>query len=70
MVVGVFAGSRNTAGYSIQIVGAEEQGGALVVRYTETAPAPTAVLAQVITSPYHLVAVPKFAGTVRFEKTQ
>jgi len=68
MVVGVFVGSRNSAGYSVEIVGVEERQGALVVRYRETAPGRAAVTAQVVTSPYHLVAVPKREGPVRFEK--
>jgi len=68
MVVGIFAGSRSTAGYSIEIVSAEVLQGTLVVRYRETSPGRAAVTAQVITTPYHLVAVPKRDGPVRFEK--
>jgi hypothetical protein len=70
MVVGVFAGTRNSAGYSVDIVSAEDQQGTLVVRYRETVPARGAVTAQIVTSPYQLVAVPKHDGTVRFEKMQ
>jgi VWFA-related protein len=70
MVVGVFLGSRTTAGYAVQIVGAEEQQDGLVVRYTEATPPPASVVAQVITSPYSLVALPKRGGNVRFEKTR
>jgi hypothetical protein len=70
MVVGVFAGSRNSAGYSVEIVSAEDQQGTLVVRYREAVPARGAVTAQIITSPYQLVAVPKHAGAVRFEKME
>jgi hypothetical protein len=70
MVVGVFLGSRSTAGYSVEIVGVESQPEGLVVRYRETAPARSAITAQIITSPYHLVAVPKQAGAVRFEKVE
>jgi hypothetical protein len=68
MVVGVFLGSRNSAGYAVEIVSAENQQGALVVRYRETSPGRGAITAQIITSPYHFVAVPKQSGTVRFEK--
>ncbi len=32
MVVGVFLGSRPTAGFAIEVVGAREEGGALVVQ--------------------------------------
>jgi hypothetical protein len=70
MVVGVFLGSRMTGGFDVQITGAEVDGGALVVRYTETTPAPGAMLAQVITAPFHLVSVEKFDGPVRFERTE
>jgi hypothetical protein len=68
MVVAVFGGSRNTAGYSVQVVGTEEQGSVLVVRYRETTPRPAAILAQVVTFPHQIVAIPKYGGTVRFEK--
>ena len=62
MVVGVFLGSRPTAGFGVEIVSAREEQGALVVRYRETRPAADAIAAQVLTSPYHLVAVPKRGG--------
>lgn len=70
MVVGVFLGSRNSAGYSVEIVGVEKEGNGVVVRYRETAPGRTAITAQIITSPVHLVAIPKQDGTVRFEKVE
>jgi hypothetical protein len=68
MVVGVFLGSRPTAGYQVEIVGARAEQGALVVQYRVTAPGRDAVTAQVVTMPYHLVAVPAQAGEVKFEK--
>jgi hypothetical protein len=68
MVVGVFLGSRPTAGFAVEIVGYREVGDAVVVQYRETAPAPDAITAQVIVSPYHLVAIPKRTGNVTFEK--
>ena len=68
MVVGIFLGSRPTAGYGVEIVSAQPEGGALVVKYKETRPGRGTMTAQVLTSPSHLVAVPKFDGTVRFEK--
>ena len=68
MVVGVFLGSRPTAGYDVQIVSAREEQGALVVRYRTTAPGRDAVAAQVLTMPYHLAVVPRYAGAVKFEK--
>jgi len=70
MVVGVFLGSRPTAGYSLEIVSAIEMNGTLVVRYKEAAPPRGTMTAQVLTSPYHLVTVPFFPGDVKFEKVQ
>ena len=68
-VVAVFLGSRPTAGFSIEIVGVEEGAGVLTVRYRETRPAPGAIAAQVLTSPFHIVAVPSAAAqNVRFER--
>ena len=70
-VVAVFMGSRPNAGFSTAIVSATGGGGALIVRYTETKPARGAVSAQVLTFPFHIVAIPKVAApSVRFEKTQ
>ena len=70
-VVAVFMGSRPTAGFNTAIVSATEGGGALIVRYTETRPGRGAISAQVITFPFHIVAVPRVtAGSVRFEKAQ
>jgi hypothetical protein len=69
MVVGVFMGSRPNAGFSTAIVTSMEVKGVLVVRYTETIPSRDAVTAQVLTFPYHLVAIPKAnVADVRFEK--
>jgi len=68
-VVGVFAGTRPTSGYGVEIVRAADTNGTLVVDYVETRPGPGAVTAQVVTAPYHLVAVPRHDGEVRFQKT-
>jgi hypothetical protein len=70
MVIGVFLGSRPSAGFDIAIVGAEAEQGNLTVRFRETRPAPGMMTAQVITSPYHLAAVPRQSGTVKFERVQ
>ena len=69
MVVGVFLGSKPTAGWGVTIVSAVEEGGVLRVRYRETAPPPGSISAQVITFPYALVAIPTSAAKdVKFEK--
>lgn len=66
MVVALFVGSRPTAGFDVEIVGARDEGGTLIVQYREKPPRAGAVTAQVLTAPYHLVAVPRHE-TVRFE---
>jgi hypothetical protein len=67
-VLGVFMGSRPTAGFAVEILSAADADGALTVRYRETIPPPGAITAQVISAPYHLVSVPKVTGAVTFEK--
>jgi hypothetical protein len=70
MVVGVFLGSRPTGGYSIDIAGIERKGTELVVTYREGRPAPDDMVTQVLTSPYHLVSIERFAGPVRFARAK
>jgi hypothetical protein len=69
MVVGVFMGSRPNAGFSTAIVSATAANGALMVRYSETQPSAGSVSAQILTFPYHLVAIPRAdVKNVKFEK--
>jgi hypothetical protein len=68
MVVGVFLGTRPTAGFGVEIVGYRAVEADLVVQYRESAPPRGAITAQVLTSPFHLVVVPRRTGTVTFEK--
>jgi hypothetical protein len=67
MVLGVFMGSRPTAGFDVEILSALVDQGVLVVRFREIRPSSDRLLAQVITSPYHLVAIPRHSGDVKFE---
>jgi hypothetical protein len=69
MVVGVFMGSRPTSGFNTSIISTTAGNGTLIVRYAETMPGRGMVSAQILTFPYHLVAIPKAAVTdVKFEK--
>ena len=70
MVVGVFMGTRQTAGFAVEIVGYRDLGGDALVRYRETVPASGAIAAQVLTAPFHLVVIPRQAGRITFEKIQ
>src|SRR4029450_5971437 len=62
MVLGVFLGSRNTAGYRVTIAGIERSGATVGVTYREERPAARDMLAQVITFPHHLVRVERIDG--------
>jgi hypothetical protein len=68
MVVGVFMGTRPTAGFAVDIVAYRDSGSDVVVQYRETVPPRGAIAAQVVVSPYHLAVIPRRAGTVSFEK--
>ncbi len=70
MVAGVFLGSRPSSGYTVEITGAHDENGTLVVDYREGRPAAGAIAAQVITMPFDLVAVPRHSGDVRFDKIE
>jgi len=70
MVVGVFLGTKPTSGFGVEIAAVRDQADALVVQYREAHPHPGLMVAQVLSSPYHLVAIPKRAGEVKFEKIQ
>ena len=68
MVAAVFLGSRTSGGYQAEVTGISIEGNVMVVRWAERRPGPGQVAAQVMTSPSHLVTVPRHAGEVRFEK--
>ena len=70
MVVGVFIGVRNTTGYGVEIVRAVGNGSVTTVQFVEASPGRDAITAQVLTAPYHLAAMPKHDGEVRFQKVE
>jgi PrcB C-terminal len=67
-VVAVFLGTRNTAGYAVEMTGLRQDNGVLVVEWRERRPERDQISAQVITSPAHIASIAKFAGEIRFEK--
>ena len=67
-VVAIFMGTRPTAGFAIEIVGYRDAGSDLVVQYREAIPPRDAITAQVLVSPFHVVAIPRRAAKVTFEK--
>jgi PrcB C-terminal len=66
MVIGIFLGTKPSAGHEVEIVGVRPEGKDLIVEYVQKQPAPGTLAAQILTAPFHLVAVPKHAGMVRF----
>ncbi len=70
MVVAVFMGTKPTGGYSIEVTSARRETGTIVVSYTEKTPAAGAMLAQVLTAPFHIVTLPLDATPVRFESAR
>jgi hypothetical protein len=68
MVVGVFLGSKPSTGYQVEIVGVQTEGETLLVNYLERQPARGIISAQILTEPFHLAAVPKHGGPVKFNK--
>jgi len=67
-VLAVFLGTRTSAGYAVEIVGTRAEGTGLIVQWSERQPQRDMVSAQILTSPSHIVTVPKVAGPIRFEK--
>jgi len=57
LYIGVFAGTQRTGGYSVKVDRIERNGDSLVVHCTFSAPAPGALVIQVITSPAQLVSI-------------
>ena len=70
IVVGVFLGTRPTAGFAVEIAGYRLEGDRVVVPYRESRPAKGTLTAQVLTAPFHLAAIPTRIGDVAFEKIE
>lgn len=66
MVVAVFLGTKPSDGYDVEIVGVRTDGDALVVQYVQRQPKRGTITAEILTQPYHLVAVPRHADPVKF----
>ncbi|MEO8078431.1 MAG: protease complex subunit PrcB family protein, partial [Acidobacteriota bacterium] len=66
LVAAAFAGDRPSAGFEIAITGTRREGPLLTVLVAEQPPAPGAMAAQLIVSPFHIVSLPRHDGEVRF----
>jgi len=68
VVAAVFIGTRSTGGYSVEITGTRRDGDALVIEYVQRAPGRGDIVSQALTSPFHIVSLPRHDGPVRFEQ--
>lgn len=66
MVVGVLLGERPTAGFSVGVTLVEDVEGTVVVQARETSPPADGFVAQVLTYPFQLAAIPAGGVEVRF----
>jgi hypothetical protein len=67
-VVAVFLGSRPTTGFAVEITAAKTEGTRTIVEYLERQPPRDAIVAEVLTSPFHIVRLPRTAGPVEFRR--
>jgi hypothetical protein len=68
MVAAVFLGSRPTTGFAADITGVKTEGNRTVVEYLERQPPRDAVVAQVLTSPFHIVRIARTEGPLEFRR--
>lgn len=66
IVVGVFLGTRPTAGYTVAITAVRRTADGAVVEYTEGKPTTSRMSAQVLTSPFILIAIPRDVQKIEF----
>lgn len=67
-VVGLFLGTRPTAGYRLEVASVRRTNDAVVVQFRERRPPAGALTAQVLTAPYILVAIPASTAPIRVER--
>ena len=70
LVIAVTLGRKHTGGYTVEIVRAEPDDQHLLVTVRRTAPRPGALSLQVLTAPFHFVAVPRSALPVQFTEAK
>jgi len=59
LVVAVFMGEQKSGGYGIAISKVEESQENIYIEFTETVPAPGAIVSQQLSQPYHIVVLEK-----------
>ena len=69
MVVAVFAGTRPSAGYAVEITAIEVREGRIEVAYRERQPRPDEMVAQMLTAPFHIVRTTAREGKAVFTRS-
>lgn len=67
-VVALFMGRRNTGGYSIEVDEIRAGARRATIYYREYSPDPGDIVTQVLTSPFHLVRIPRLERDIRFSR--
>ncbi len=70
IVVGIFLGTRPTAGFQVEITTVKPEDNRAVVGYVEHSPEPGALALQVLTSPFHVVSLPRDVGAIEFRRIE
>ena len=68
MVLAVFSGTKPTAAHTVEITQLDVKDGTMVVTYREQPPPADAMVAQVLTMPFHIVRTDAHPGTVVFRR--
>lgn len=68
IVLSIFMGTQPSAGYAVEIVGVRNEGATTRVEYREMRPSPGTLSAQMLTSPFHLVSIPRTTNPIEFRK--
>ena len=68
IVAGVFLGMRPTGGYGVTISAVRRTPTGAVVEYVSSTPDKNKMVSQMLTSPFHLIAIPSDIGKVEFKE--
>ena len=68
MVIALFMGQQRTGGYAIEVKEVRVDERRTTVYYRERSPGPGDIVTQALTSPYHLVRLPRLPQEVRFSR--
>jgi hypothetical protein len=68
IVAGVFLGMRPTGGYGVTILSVRRTPTGAEIQYLSSAPDKNQMVVQMLTSPFHLIAIPANIGKVEFKQ--